>query len=40
MDSLLLLFEQMPTWQKLLWVMTCLGLSWVLEGSLPLVQLK
>ncbi|MDE3003551.1 MAG: sterol desaturase family protein [Gemmatimonadota bacterium] len=40
MDSLLLFFELMPTWQKLAWVMTCLGLSWVLEGSLPLVQLK
>ncbi len=40
MESLILFFEQMPTWQRLLWVMTCLGLSWTLEGSLPLVQLK
>ena len=40
MDSLLLFFELMPTWQKLAWVMTCLGLGWILEGSLPLVQLK
>ena len=35
-----LFFQQMPTWQKLLWVMICLGLSWALEGSLPLVQLR
>ena len=40
MEALLLFFEQMPTWQKLVWVMTCLGLSWLLEGSLPLVQLQ
>ena len=40
MDSFLLFFEQMPTWQKLFWVMTCLGLSWILEARLPLVQLQ
>ena len=40
MDSFLLFFEQMPTWQKLFWVMTCLGLSWILEANLPLVQLQ
>jgi sterol desaturase/sphingolipid hydroxylase (fatty acid hydroxylase superfamily) len=40
MDAFLLFFEQMPTWQKLAWVMICLGLSWILEGSLPLVQLR
>jgi len=40
MDTLLLFFERMPTWQKLVWVMVCLGSSWILEGSLPLVQLR
>lgn len=40
MDAFLLFFEQMPTWQKLAWVMVCLGLSWALEGSYPLVQLR
>jgi hypothetical protein len=39
-DAFLLFFEQMPTWQKVGWVMACLALSWVLEGSLPLVQLR
>lgn len=40
MDAFLLFFEEMPTWQKLLWVMVSLGLSWVLEGTLPLVRLS
>lgn len=40
MDGLLLFFESLSTGQKLAWVMMCLGLSWVLEGSLPLVQLR
>lgn len=40
MDELLLFFEQMPAWQKLAWVMACLGASWVLEGSFPLVRLE
>jgi sterol desaturase/sphingolipid hydroxylase (fatty acid hydroxylase superfamily) len=39
MDSLLLFFEQMPTWQKLAWVMACLAVSWLLEGSFPLLRL-
>lgn len=40
MNDFLLFFEQMPNWQKLAWVGACLALSWVLEGSLPLVQLR
>jgi sterol desaturase/sphingolipid hydroxylase (fatty acid hydroxylase superfamily) len=40
MDAFLTFFEQMPTWQKLVWVMVCLGLSWILEGALPLVRLR
>jgi sterol desaturase/sphingolipid hydroxylase (fatty acid hydroxylase superfamily) len=39
MDAFLSFFEQMPTWQKLAWVMVCLGLSWILEGAFPLIQL-
>jgi len=40
MDTFLLFFEQMPTWQKLIWVMICLGSSWLLEGSLPLIHFR
>lgn len=40
MDAFLQFVEQMSTGQKLLWVMICLGLSWVLEGTLPLIQLR
>ena len=40
MDGLLLFFEQLSTGQKLLWVMLCLGLSWILEAGLPLVALR
>ena len=39
METLLLFFEQMPNSQKLLWVMACLAMSWLLEGSFPLAQL-
>ena len=39
MDAFLLFFEQMPTWQKIVWVSICLGFSWVLEGAYPLVRL-
>jgi sterol desaturase/sphingolipid hydroxylase (fatty acid hydroxylase superfamily) len=40
MESFLLFFEQLATWQKLVWIMLCLGGSWLLEGSFPLVQLR
>ncbi len=36
MDAFLTFFEQMPNWQKLLWVMSCLLFSWILEGNIPL----
>ncbi|MGD8287900.1 MAG: sterol desaturase family protein [Gemmatimonadota bacterium] len=39
MDAFLLFFEQMPNWEKVAWVMVCLGLSWFLEGSFPLLRL-
>ncbi|MGI9545316.1 MAG: sterol desaturase family protein [Cyclobacteriaceae bacterium] len=38
MDSFLLFFEQMPSWQKLIWITACLSFSWVLEGSFPLFK--
>lgn len=40
MTEFLLFFEQMPTWQKLLWVGVCLSGSWILEGAWPLVRLS
>lgn len=40
MEGLLHFFEVMPTWQKVAWVMACLGVSWLLEGSFPLLQLS
>ena len=40
MDEILTFFELMPTWQKLVWVMACLGLSWAFEGLFPLVRLS
>ena len=33
-------FEQMPEWQRLAWVLICLGTSWLLEGGYPLVRLS
>lgn len=40
MDSFLLFFEQMPSWQKLAWIVICLSASWFFEGNLPLFNLK
>jgi len=39
MDAFLLFFERMSDLQKVVWVMVCLGISWLLEGSFPLLQL-
>ena len=39
MEALLIFFEAMPTWQKLVWVVGCLSASWALEGLRPLVDL-
>lgn len=38
MEDFLRFFEQMPTWQRLLWVVICLSASWLLEGNFPLVR--
>ena len=32
MNHFLTFFETMPVWQKLLWVVLCIALFWVLEG--------
>ena len=36
MESFLHFFESMPSWQKLVWIFACLGISWILEGGFPL----
>jgi sterol desaturase/sphingolipid hydroxylase (fatty acid hydroxylase superfamily) len=36
MESLLALFESMPDWQKLVWVVACLSIGWILEALIPL----
>ena len=38
MDSFLIFFEQMPVWQKFVWVLGCLTFCWLLEGNYPLFQ--
>ncbi|NMM48496.1 sterol desaturase family protein [Marinigracilibium pacificum] len=38
MESLLLFFEAMPAWQKLIWVVCCLIFCWLLEGYYPLFK--
>lgn len=40
MESFLLFFEQMPSWQKLIWIIICLLFSWSLEGFFPLFDLQ
>jgi sterol desaturase/sphingolipid hydroxylase (fatty acid hydroxylase superfamily) len=38
MDDFLMLFEDMPVWQRLSWVIGCLAVCWVLEGQYPLFR--
>jgi sterol desaturase/sphingolipid hydroxylase (fatty acid hydroxylase superfamily) len=38
LENFLTFFEQMPSWQKLIWIIICLSFSWALEGSFPLFQ--
>lgn len=40
MEAFLTFFEQMPAWQKLLWVSACLFFSWFFEALYPLVKLN
>ena len=39
MDNLLQFFAELPNHYKLLWVLICLSISWLLEFAVPLVQL-
>ena len=36
MEQFLSFFEQMPAWQKLVWVISCLSFVWILELVVPL----
>lgn len=36
MEAFLNFFEQMPAWQKLLWIVTCLSFNWIIEAAKPL----
>lgn len=38
MESFLNFFEVMPTWQRAVWIILCLGVCWVLEGNFPLFR--
>jgi len=38
MTEFLHFFEDVPDWQKLLWIVICLCLSWSLEGFFPLIK--
>ena len=38
MTAFLQFFEHMPTWQKALWILVCLSLSWSLENARPLFR--
>ncbi len=38
MEAFLNFFETMPTWYKLVWVIICLTVCWLLEGNFPLFR--
>jgi len=38
MEKMLLFFENMATWQKLAWVISCIGVAWIAEGVYPLIS--
>ena len=38
METFLNFFEQMPNWQKFVWIICCLLFSWLLEGNIPLFR--
>ena len=38
MEAFLVFFEDMPSWQKLVWVIVCLSFAWTLEAVLPLAK--
>ena len=40
MENILVFFAELPNHYKLLWVLICLSISWLLEFAVPLVQLN
>lgn len=40
MDNIITFFEQLPSIYKLIWVLICLGISWIVEFIAPLVHLN
>ncbi len=40
MGSFLNFFEVMPTWQRAVWVIICLAVCWMLEGTIPLFRFR
>lgn len=40
MEAFLEFFEQMPSWQKLLWIFICLSFNWIGEALVPLFKFK
>jgi len=38
MEAFLSFFEDMPSWQKLLWIFTCLSFNWIIEVVSPLFK--
>ena len=40
MESFLAFFEHMPSWQKLLWIFTCLSFNWIIEALVPLFKFE
>ena len=38
MEAFLEFFETMPSWQKLLWIITCISANWLVELGIPLVK--
>lgn len=38
MEAFLNFFEQMPAWQKLIWIISCLSFNLIIEGLIPLFK--
>ena len=40
MENFLNFFENMPAWQKLVWIFICISANWMIELAIPLVKLN
>ena len=38
MENFLNFFENMPAWQKLVWIFICISANWMIELAIPLVK--